>query len=553
MLSQIRFCALAAVSAIALGAASGANAADCPVGPALCDTDAAPMMIPFKPWTIDPIFTVGENIKGYTPVGIPDGIGAFKTAPTTVRVLVNHELSKGSGAPYTLANGTTLTGGRVSYFDIATVARKIRGAGPAYSSAYDRQGNLVTTAQQINETTSATDGFDRFCSSQGYAAGDYGFVDNIYFTHEETSEREGHPFGGSVWAIDVDDQSIWAAPALGRAAWENVTALTPQRPNTVALALGDDYGGLSKLPGGSVEYKSAPLWIYVGKKKAGGFLERNGLSDGQLYFYKAAASCADTPTFTSPVDFHGTGSVMTGVLCPIEVQDVSMAGQPGYDAYGYLNGETLRATAFVQGAFAFSRPEDLQVNPLNGRQFVFASTGRSSNFPEDSWGDTLVVTVGLNSLTASVRIAYDGDDVVNNIQFANPDDGLRSPDNLTWARDGFVYVNEDPAFSGFGLASGAEASIWQVNPKTSKLFRVAEMDRSAVPAGQTDTAPNSIGVWESSGVRDVSRLFDVPNNVTLLISDVQAHSLTGGRITSDNLVQGGQIFFLRRLRPNAAR
>jgi Ca2+-binding RTX toxin-like protein len=70
------------------------------------------------------------------------------------------------------------------------------------------------------------------------------------------------------------------------------------------------------------------------------------------------------------------------------------------------------------------------------------------------------------------------------------------------------------------------------------------MDRSAVPPGQSDAdAEPEIGEWESSGIIDVSELFgEAPGS--LMIFDVQAHTLTEGIIEEENLVQGGQLAFL---------
>ena len=85
--------------------------------------------------------------------------------------------------------------------------------------------------------------------------------------------------------------------------------------------------------------------------------------------------------------------------------------------------------------------------------------------------------------------------------------------------------------------------MWQLNPKTGDLTRILQIDRMAVPFSQTDTDPDDLGDWESSGVLDVSKLFDVPAGETLLLFNTQAHSLRGGLIDDSNLVQGGQILF----------
>ena len=185
------------------------------------------------------------------------------------------------------------------------------------------------------------------------------------------------------------------------------------------------------------------------------------------------------------------------------------------------------------GAFKFSRPEDVSTNPTDGTQAVLASTGRDSVFPSDSWGTTYTINTILVLMVclyrAEVKAVYDGDDAGAG-QFEGPDFGLRSPDNVDWADDGFIYVQEDRSFDEFGLTSGEEASIWRLDPATGDLTRIAQMNRTVgVPAGQTDGEPTDIGNWESSGILDVSTLFGEDPG-TLFIGDVQAHSLRDGII-----------------------
>ena len=168
-----------------------------------------------------------------------------------------------------------------------------------------------------------------------------------------------------------------------------------------------------------------------------------------------------------------------------------------------------------------------------------------------------------NQITAKADILYDGNDA------DKKDLGLRSPDNLDWADDGKIYINEDRAISAatFGGSGKIEASIFSIDPSAANpsttLTRVAQIDRSAVPAGQTDSNPTDVGNWETSGILDVSNLFGAKPG-ELLIFDVQAHSLRGGSIISatnvdgngdgtktdgENLVEGGQLSFL--VGPNA--
>ena len=503
-------------------------------------TDEEPMMDGRNGYAITPILTIGESIDGYTPVGVLDGLAAYDRGDT-VRVLANHELNPGNGYAYSLDNGTQLTGARVSFFDIDKSDRSITDAGLAYGTVYDRDGNLVSNPAQINETGNANDGFARLCSSQGYTAGEYGFVDDIYFTGEETS-KPFHPHGGTEWALNVQSNEVWAAPMLGRGSWENVTALDTGTTDKVALLMGDDL-------------ESAPLYLYVGQKNAvgdGGFLDRNGLAQGKLYVW-----VADSGELTPDDGFTGTGSEREGSF--VELPDYfrpDLAGTEGYDDDGYADGDTMRDIADSIGAFSFSRPEDVHTNPADGTQAALASTGREDLFPSDAFGSTYIVDVDFTDLDNGViggdlAIVFDGDDEGNEAQ------GLRSPDNLVWSADGFIYVQEDAStdlFSGGGEVT-TDASIWKVDPDSMTIVQIAEMDRDAIPEmylggvdgdGNPLSFPGELGDWESSGILDVSALFGLlPGQ--LFLADVQAHTLEGGIIQELNLDEGGQLIFIENV------
>lgn len=523
--------ALAALSAAGLAA---------PAAAAQSLTQYPPMLRGDTPetsqgWTVQPLFTVGDSGRGFVPPGILDGIGALRGPASSAYVLVNHELGASAGYAYTLANGVTLTGARITGFQIS---RRIVNGAPetkilagitAFDTIYDRFYVEVTDPAQVNETGSASIGLARLCSSVAVAAGSYGFVDPIYFTGEETG-KPGHPHGGSLWALDVKNADLWAVPMAGRMAWENVAPLSTGNAHQVALLCGDDD-------------EANPLYLYVGDKNAAGdgsFLDRNGLKIGRLYAWKADNGDVN------PEQFNGLNASRTGRFVQVTVQDASMAGQVGYDAQGFADIDTLHAEADALGCMDFSRPEDLAVNPLDATQAVFASTGRGSIFPSDNWGDLIVVDVDFADLSADLTIIHDADDL------AVPDAGIRSPDNLDWASNGKIYVQEDRSTSPsslFGAATGIEASVWELDPVTRAFTRVAVIDRSAVaPTGATDGAPTDVGNWESSGVLDVTHLFQTLPGERLLIVNVQAHSVKDGPIGgSTNLVEGGQLLFLSKI------
>ena len=481
-------------------------------------------------WSTDPVFTIGETINGYTPPGIPDGMGAFERNGV-VEILSNHELRAGQGYPYTLANGTQLTGARVSKLVFDKQTRELVSMSPAYHTIYNRAGEIVDEPGDLD-----AEGLNRLCSAGSFVKGQAGFVDDIFLTGEES-------YGGTEFALDVATGKLWALPWLGRAGWESVAALEIPGFNRthVAILVGDDRG-------------DAALILYVGEKLPGGnFVERNGLANGDLYMW-----VADDGSL-SPADFNGTGMMRSGRFVKVENYNYAEAdanleqGDRGFDGLGFATQAELDSQKAEVGAFNFSRPEDLHTNPRPGKgnQVVFASTGRSSTINQgaDLWGTTYLVDMKINpgrvrtgNITADITILYDGDDA------DKQDYGIRSPDNLVWAKDGYVYIQEDRSIGDFGETSGEETSIWKLDPQSSAVTRVAQVDRTGVPADQVDTDPTDLGDWETSGIIDVTDEFDAEGE-RVLFFNVQAHSLGGGAIDSEDLVQGGQYLFLSKEEP----
>lgn len=489
-------------------------------------------------WQVQTLFSVGESFgtgpAAWRPPGILDGIVALPGPPGTLQVFVTHELDSRRGYPYALANGTRLTGSRVTRFQLDLATRRITGAALAYGELRDRRGQVVTSAAQVNEQPGdrgGLRGLDALCSAAGYQAGTRGFVDDIVFVNEESTVDEHHAHGGSVWALDPASGVLWALPALGRGSWENVTALDAP-PGQVALLLGDDY-----------EFGQAPLYLWVGAKAEGGaFPDRNGLVTGQLHVW-----VADNGDRT-PEQWHGTGTVRAGRFVPIAVRDEAAADTRGHDGEGYLDDSTLRARARELGAFIFSRPEDLHTNPADGSRAVLASTGFGLAFPKDDWGGLYVVEVEWpepgtgDPPRGDLTLLYDSDDF--------GDRGIRNPDNLVWGGDGRIYVQEDRAArkGTFGGETGREASLWALDPAApDRPVRIAQVNRRAVPAGATDPEADVLGKWESSGVLDISALAGAEPGETVLLVDVQAHGVSDGPIGgAEDLVEAGQLLLLTR-------
>ena len=136
---------------------------------------------------------------------------------------------------------------------------------------------------------------------------------------------------------------------------------------------------------------------------------------------------------------------------------------------------------------------------------------------------------------------------------------------MTISADGFAYLQEDRANGGgtdisAGNFGTQEASIWQleIDPITGDSIgdptRWAQIDRTAVPTAYGQTQPaftspdsNGVGNWESSGIIDVSAMYDSTAG-SYFLANVQAHSLKDGNIGgSGYLVEGGQIDLIQQI------
>lgn len=490
---------------------------------------------------VSELLTIGESVNGYRPTGTPDGMGAYLKDPNTIRLLVQSEITKTAGYAYKLANGTELTGARIHYLDIDKTSSQVIGGGLAYNKIFDRAGKEVVAATQISGDASGSAGFDRFCAANLIEANAFGagrgFVDRIHLLGEESSSASGG-LGGTMVALDVASSSLHALPALGFGSWEGATALDTGNTNQVAILLGDDYASATV---------GAPIYLYVGTKSTAtgaSFLERNGLVGGKLFAWVADTGAA----LNRPSEFKGYGATAKGTWVEIATRDATKAGTTGYDALGYKSAALLRADADSKNAFLAARIEDLDFNPNKPSQAAFVATGNETfDGGSDLLGTVYTLDVSFSAAGAptagTLKVVYDGDDA------ANGPTGLRSPDNIAFSKDGFLYIQEDKAVYGgaadvkYGQEKG---SIWKLDPTTGKAIRWAQIDDTIDPDGsggqaldKNDTGYKAYG-WESSGIIDVSNLYGHAPG-TDFFANVQTHGVKGGAINDFNLVAGGQI------------
>jgi hypothetical protein len=479
---------------------------------------------------LTPLWTVGDVIPGtsgnYTPIGLPDGLGAYKLNSSTMRVMMNHEVGATAGYAYSLANGTSLAGSRVSYFDIDISTKTITDSGMAYNRIIDRSGAVVTDGAQIR-ASGTTGGFTRFCSSSLYEANEFGgargFTSRLYFMGEETGN-------GTQYAIDTNTKTAYALPAFGRGAWENVTTLDTGRGDKVALLLGDDRSTTTGGTGG------APALLYVGTKNAGGdFLDQNGLKDGKLY-----AWVANNVGIKSAAELNGKGSHADGKW--VELPNKGTPGSVGYDSLGYATQTTLDAAAKTAGAFRFARPEDVDTNPNNGTEAAFVTTGTSAGgLAGNTQGAIYKFNFDfsdINAPKARVAVLFDG----NQDTTANR---IRSPDNIEWSANGTLIVNEDGTYDfgtdPYNKSDGQVLRISLESGLAGTITPLAEIAHALFPS-TLDSQPGK-GSWETSGVLDVSAFFGLGAG-SFYLTVVQAHGLTDGLISSLNLTEGGQLLLI---------
>ncbi len=504
--------------------------------------------------TITSLITNGEFTDGstpasvYVPPGIFDGQGAYSNGDGTYTLLVNHETAATVGYSYTVEGlDASVVGSRISRLVVDIDADD--------NAANGFQSRIISGGLAYDKVIGTdTNGFDRFCSANLVEANSFGtsrgFADRIYLAGEEVFGGAG----GIFYALDTANSDFYQVTAFGKGTWESATLIDTGSTNTVAVLLFDD--------------AAAPLRLWVGQKATtGGFLERNGLAEanGSLYTFVPSALAETGVDATVGPDSDDLKALALGA--PLSGRWARIDKTVG-TSYSDLTDIQIRERAVALGALQLSRIEDGQVNPLNGQQVAFNSTGTTGFTNGDLYGN--VYTLGFADAFASdgslattgastLRVIYDAD------RLADPTTGLRNPDNLTWSADGFLYVQEDRANGGgtntsIGNFGTQEASIWKLNPSGRvdpvtgvPSERWAQIDRTAVPTayGQsqpayTGTDTNGVGNWESSGIIDVSQIYGATAG-SFFLATVQAHSLGGGNINgSGYLAEGGQINLIRQ-------
>jgi hypothetical protein len=486
-------------------------ASDQTTGPS---SSQSPYLVSLQPTTVEftSILTTGDSVGGYRMAGIPDGLGAFDNGDGTFTVLMNHEISSGNGAMR--AHGAA--GAFVSEWVIDKTTLEVKSGHDLMHDAW-----LYNTATGQYEDHNAALGngvvFSRFCSADLPAtsalynvATGLGFnpADGRIFLDGEESGAGGRPMAHIVGG--GQDGNSYELAWLGNMAYENLLANPFTGNKTVVGMLNDTASAQNNLSGQTVFAGTdrGEVYFYFGDKSDSGLaIDKAGLTGGGMYAVKIAGMEFETDATTK--------ASVTGAHF-----DLVGAGNGGSADVHLLDGNTIELNSQTAHATGFERPEDGAWDTIDHNRFYFVTTA-SIDGHSKLW-ELDFTNAADPSLGGTVKLLVDGTE----------GDGHRMWDNITVSPDGKITLQEDTGNDAH------DAAIWQYDPLTSALTKLAEHDPSRFTSG----GPNFITIdEESSGVLDVSDILGNAGEHVYLL-DTQSHLSVGGE-----LVEGGQLQLMREL------
>lgn len=490
--------------------------------------------------TLDVLLTTGDKVNGVMWPGVPDGIGVLKDGKN-LTVFVNHELS-GSNATAVAqkrANGAA-SAATVSAVNIDPDAKAVTGVRDLISTIawYDystgqwgSKPGAPTGAAPKDEfgTPNHSTVLNRFCSSHMAQPGalsftttdssgkkvTYGYTGPAYFTGEEGGD-ESRAFVMSNSGVMVQ------LPKLGLAAWENLVPAPATGMNTVVMANED----------GSAT--DSQLWMYVGTKTSvGGWVDRAGLTNGQLYVMAVDGVPSDSAF-----------RAQKGKNAPVSVSWKAINTD--------VNGKEQNAQARALGTI-MARVEDGAFDPNNPNDYYFVTT-ESNKDPKATTPNP-----------ASPKVPRDGGALwrlrFNDVK--NPTSGatltmlldgseepyLNKPDNIDVDGAGNVLIQEDPGNNDH------VSRVVAYRIKDGKIATVAKFKDVYFAPGAAQFITKD---EESSGVTEVTDFMRKSETDTrrYYVLDAQVHAsplasrldLAGADASTKaelaNMVEGGQLYLM---------
>jgi hypothetical protein len=473
-------------------------------------TKVKPYVVSVSPdYVVQPLLTVGDQVPNTTDpnrtfqmIGIPDGLGAYRSACGGTILFLNHELPRTTVSQPNVGE-TPLRGAFVSRLVLDRAAHVVSGA-VAYDAVHDES---TGTVYPVPATNNVTPGFVRFCSGS-LSFHEAGLDRPMFFTGEEsegTNTFDGR--GGS--AVVVFDNELHTLPKLGRIPWENALVRPANTADTVIMCMED-----------GPTTPDNQLYMYVGTKDksvGASALSRNGLDTGKLY-----AFVADAGAPTNEIAY--TNGTISGSW--VEVPNADL-----------LTDVELEAASDAAGAFGFIRIEDGAWSKRDKNKFYFVTTGNGAG---NRLGRLYEVNFDKKNLlgNTTVTMIYNADAID-----AAGGDIAFAADNMDVSRD-YIMINEDghsdsrPKYA----ARAREGSIWRLDLKNGfAAKRIAELNPAGTEIASGQTQPPAVpvpGTWETSGIIDASDFFGRDSWLTV----VQAHgpSLAPAPLT----VEDGQLVLL---------
>lgn len=511
--------ALCAATA-AVATAAPASAAHAVTGP---NTTTKPYLLPVaRGAQLTSLLTVadqGAAGNGYELVGVPDGIGTYRSPVNAGRTvaLVNHELRETEG----IVRRHGEKGAFVSRLRIDNATNRVVSGEDLIrdvhyyqyrDAAYGQNLYASTPQAPVGAAEGHTAAFSRFCS--GYlsapgtlqnAAKTLGFDGQLYFANEETSE-------GRVFAVTLGGDA-YQLPRLGLFSWENSIVAPTRTAATVVM--------------GNEDSSVGELHLYAGRKTStGSAVQKAGLTNGRDFVLKVPGIATDAAYRAA----YGKGKAAAFSLQDVEWNQ---------------NGAAQNAEAAGEGGLGFNRIEDGAFNPANRNEYYFNTTEGGDTTqppgvtnPRDGGGLWKVTFKDVDNpeLGGKLELVLDGSEWWGPRQAR-----INKPDNMTISRDGHLLIQEDPGGNdhvarvlSFRLRDRARGVVATFDPA---LFGVSD------PAGTTtDERAVLTTDEESSGI--------VQTHDGSFLLDAQVHTDEGlpagpGRDTVDEYVQRAQLLRLR--------
>jgi len=451
------------------------------------------------------ILTVGDSVGGYRMVGIPDGLGAFRSGPGEFTLLMNHEITA-NPAGIVRAHGSN--GAFVSRWTIdADTLKVIRGQDHTSSP------NQVFQWDPINKRYfQGTTQWQRLCSADlaaesAFFAHGLGTRERIFMDGEEVTDN------CRAWARIATGPhagEAWQLPRLGQMSFENAVACPHPQEKTIVMCTDDSSINTAPI----VTNRPSEVYVYVGKKhRSGNVIEQAGLTNGSLF---GVAMSVDGHAVGGESDLFGLGDATTGYVGKGRFNLVSLGDQGDVSA---LNALQLEQASIQAGVTRLQRPEDGAWDPREKRHNDFYFVTTASETQNCRLWRLRFDDIESPEMGGFVEILLRGDE------------GHKMLDNVTIDRLGRILMDEDPG------NSARISKVWLYAIDTRQFIQVAAHNPKFFD-GSTPNNPNFITQdEETSGVLDVGHIL----GEGWFLLDVQAHKVN----TADpELVEGGQLLAL---------